>query len=110
MLEESIIEFQEPVKVQERTGRTKIKGKFRDTFAPVVNMTASAIPAGENDFVIEPGGERIKAEKKFYFVGKVQLKDGTLVTSDEGIIYEIRGYNDRSFHGNYTVFMGNRRR
>jgi len=100
--------FRETISIRKRTGTTKIRGKMRETYAAAVNRNAVAIPAGENDVIIE-GTSRIQGDFKFYFVGDKDIPERSIVQY-QGADYEIREFIDRSFHGNYTLYLGKRRR
>ena len=100
--------FKQTLKVRKMTGTSKVRGKMRETFAAAVNVVMVPIPAGENDVIIE-GTSRIQGDFKFYKVGADDIPSRSIVEY-QGADYEVRLFIDRSFHGNYTRYLGKRRR
>lgn len=109
MVSQAIKRFLQPVIVQKLTERKKERGKFRETFASPTTVQMTVIPVGPNDILIGDNGSRVKADKKFYVIGISDLPSGSIL-EHEGVKYEIRGFLDRFFHGDYTIHFGKRRR
>lgn len=109
MIENAIKDFSETLQVQKLGERQRVKGKFRETFDPLEDFKATAIPGGMNDVVIDSDGASIQIDYKFYVVGSQSIPDRSLITY-KGVIYEVRGFIDRNPHGDFTIYKGVKRR
>lgn len=109
MVSDSIKSFEKDIEVKKVTGRSRVKGKFRETFSAFKDRKAAAIPGGVNDVVIDDNGASIQIDYKFYIIGVQDIPDRSIIKY-QGVEYEVRGFIDRVDYGGFSIYKSARRR